>query len=73
MRLTRSIGNCYEIRHSGVGPEILGRYIPRALADGSLICKPDAVVVGHGLEYCQEAVDRVRAGASAQKFVVTLV
>ncbi|KAK5165819.1 uncharacterized protein LTR77_008742 [Saxophila tyrrhenica] len=62
----------YEIRDSEVGPAIFKKWLPAALANESLKCKPDPVVVGTGLEYCQEACDRVAAGASAQKFVVVV-
>ena len=71
--LSSYTGQCYNIRFSHVGPAVLEKFVPEALADGSLKCKPDPVVVGHGLEFCQEACDRVAAGASAQKFVVTFV
>lgn len=57
--------------HSDVGPAIFGKWITAALAQGTLMCKPDPVVVGHGLEYCQEGCDRVKS-ASGQKFVVSL-
>lgn len=47
-------------------------WITRALADGTLTGKPEATVVGTGLEYVQEAMDKWSAGASAQKFVVLI-
>jgi hypothetical protein len=56
---------------SDVGPAIFKDWIPAALASGTLKCKPDAVIVGKGLEYCQEACDKVKE-ASAQKFVVEI-
>ena len=47
-------------------------YVPAALASGSLQLKPDANVVGHGLDKIQDALDVLRKGVSAQKVVVTL-
>lgn len=47
-------------------------WITRALAEGTLKCKPDATVVGTGLKYVQEGMDMWSAGASAQKFVVLI-
>jgi len=37
-----------------------------------MLCKPEPVVVGQGLESLQEAVDRRGEGVSAQKVVVEL-
>ncbi|MCJ1307099.1 hypothetical protein MMC25_000745 [Agyrium rufum] len=58
------------IRQNEVGPAIWGKYIPAALADGSLKCKPEPFVVGQGLEKVQEAVDMMGKGVSAKKLVV---
>lgn len=60
------------LRHSPVGPAIWGGFLPAALADGRFRPVPEPVVVGHGLESMQEALDRQRRGMSAQKVVVTL-
>jgi len=51
---------------------IWGEWLPSALADGSMKCKPDPVVVGQGLESFQAACDRMKAGVSAAKLVVEL-
>ncbi|KAF2481178.1 quinone reductase [Neohortaea acidophila] len=59
------------LRHTAVGPAIW-KWTTDALADGSLKCKPDAYVVGKGLESVQEAVDLIKKGASARKYVVEL-
>ncbi|EPE08549.1 zinc-binding oxidoreductase [Ophiostoma piceae UAMH 11346] len=48
------------------------KYVPAALANGSLQAKPDANVVGHGLDKIQDAINVLRKGVSAQKVVVTL-
>lgn len=46
------------------------KYITPALKAGQLRCVPKPVVVGHGLECLQEALDKNRAGVSATKLVV---
>ena len=49
---------------------VWGKYVPEALANGSLLCKPDALVVGLGLEYVQPALDRHKQGVSGRKVVI---
>ena len=58
------------LKDTEVGPAILRDWVPAALANGTLKCKPDAHVAGKGLEACQDAVDLIKKGASAKKFVV---
>lgn len=60
------------IKNTAVGPAIWGRWISAALDSGTLKCKPDAHVVGQGLEKIQEACDLMKEGASAKKYVVEL-
>ncbi|KAF2456502.1 oxidoreductase-like protein [Lineolata rhizophorae] len=48
------------------------RWTSEALANGSLKCKPDPLVIGTGLDKIQEALDRSKAGVSAAKVVVKL-
>ncbi|KJC65774.1 zinc-binding alcohol dehydrogenase family protein [Agreia bicolorata] len=55
-----------------VGPMLWGRFLPEALAAGRYVTAPRAEVVGTGLESIQPALDALRRGASATKFVVTL-
>jgi hypothetical protein len=55
-----------------VGPAVWGRWIPAALADGSLKCAPPPLIFGKGLEAIQGACDRWREGVSCQKVVVEL-
>ncbi|MWV51252.1 zinc-binding dehydrogenase [Rathayibacter sp. VKM Ac-2803] len=55
-----------------VGPGVWNAYLPGALADGRHRAAPQARVVGHGLAAIPEALVRLRAGARAEKFVVTL-
>lgn len=58
--------------HDHVGDGIWRKYVPHALAKGLLQAKPDPLVVGSGLESIQGAMDRQKAGVSAQKIVVIL-
>lgn len=51
---------------------IFGDYLPKALEKGSYQVKPDAEVVGKGLESIQGAMDTLTKGVSAKKLVVTL-
>ncbi|KAJ4377536.1 hypothetical protein N0V83_000361 [Neocucurbitaria cava] len=47
-------------------------YVTSALQTGKLQCLPPPTIVGNGLEYIQEALDKLKAGVSATKLVVTL-
>ncbi|KAL1622690.1 hypothetical protein SLS56_008615 [Neofusicoccum ribis] len=58
--------------HDVVGDALWRKYVPEALARGLLQAKPDPVVIGSGLGKIQEGIDRLKAGVSAQKIVVTL-
>jgi NADPH:quinone reductase-like Zn-dependent oxidoreductase len=58
--------------HNGVGRAVYADYLGQALEKGVYQCKPDPMVVGHGLEKMQEAFDVQKAGVSAKKVVVTL-
>ncbi|OMP83238.1 Zinc-binding alcohol dehydrogenase domain-containing protein cipB [Diplodia seriata] len=60
------------LEHKEVGDAVWRKFVPEALASGQLKAKPDALVVGKGLERIQEAIDRQQAGVSAQKVVVSL-
>jgi NADPH:quinone reductase-like Zn-dependent oxidoreductase len=55
-----------------VGSAIYEHFLPEALASGQYICAPEPCVVGTGLEYIQEALDRIKKGVSAQKLVVLI-
>ena len=57
---------------TNVGPELFEKWIPGALESGLLKCMPQPFVVGHGLEYLQEACDLMAKGVSAKKLVVVL-
>jgi hypothetical protein len=48
-------------------------YVPGALADGSLQCSPEPLVIGKGLEKVQKGCDLNRAGVSAKKVIVELL
>ncbi|WP_136588051.1 zinc-binding alcohol dehydrogenase family protein [Microbacterium hydrothermale] len=58
------------LRDDEMGPRLWGEVVPRLLAEGSLRPAPDPLVVGDGLDALQGALDRQRAGVSAQKIVV---
>jgi formyltetrahydrofolate deformylase len=49
-----------------------GSFLPKSLADGSYRALPEALVVGHGLDKVQEAMERQKSGVRAQKVVVTI-
>lgn len=51
---------------------VWGEFIPKALDSGCFKAKPDAIVVGKGLEAIQEGMDRHKEGVSATKIVITL-
>jgi NADPH:quinone reductase-like Zn-dependent oxidoreductase len=55
-----------------VGPMIWRDFLPAALAEGRYAAAPAAEIVGSGLDQVQVALDRLHAGVSAQKLVVTL-
>ncbi|CAG7951286.1 unnamed protein product [Penicillium salamii] len=55
-----------------VGEWIWGKFVPEALANGKLQAKPDALVVGTGLGYIQNALDIQKKGVSAKKVVVSI-
>lgn len=56
-----------------VGPAVYNEFLPVALESGQFRALPEALVVGHGLEKVQEAMDTLKKGVSAKKIVVTLV
>lgn len=60
------------LRDDEVGRRLWAEVLPSGLADGTLRAVPAPLVVGSGLDAVQSALDRQRAGVSAQKVVVTL-
>ncbi|WJS90706.1 zinc-binding alcohol dehydrogenase family protein [Microbacterium testaceum] len=60
------------LRDDEMGPRLWGEVVPRMLAEGALRPMPAPLVVGDGLAAVQDALDRQRAGVSAQKVVVRL-
>ncbi|KAK5074504.1 hypothetical protein LTR70_010644 [Exophiala xenobiotica] len=63
------------IRGTLSNPEVLiavHSWMAEALAQNRLQPKPDPTVIGHGLEYVQIGLDRLKEGVSAAKIVVTL-
>ncbi|KAF2434883.1 oxidoreductase [Tothia fuscella] len=55
-----------------VANAVWGDYIPQALSDGSFQAKPDAIVVGTGLESIQQAFERHKQRVSGAKIVVKI-
>ena len=55
-----------------MGKEIYSNFLPDALKSGRIKPAPQADVVGHAVEHIQAAVDKLKAGVSGSKVVVTL-
>ncbi|KAJ9646835.1 hypothetical protein H2204_000527 [Knufia peltigerae] len=55
-----------------VAQKVWQEYVPVALERGTLKPAPDESVVGNGLYYVQEGLDRQKQGVSAKKVVITL-
>ena len=64
--------SCSDVRNDPCCAPMWEHWLTDALANGSMKCKPDPEVVGEGLEYIQEALDRMAKGVSAKKLVVKL-
>ena len=60
------------LRDNGVGKAVYADYLPQALATGTFVPSPEPLVQGKGLEHVQAGVDRLMAGVSAAKVVVTI-
>lgn len=60
------------LKDNEVGPAIYAGFLPVALASGAYRAAPDATVVGDGLVRIPEALERLRAGVSATKLVITV-
>ena len=55
-----------------VGNAIWGQFVSKALEKGSLLARPDPVVLKGGLDKIQEGIDKLKQGVSAAKIVVEL-
>jgi len=55
---------------SDVGHHIWRQFLPKALAKGAIVPKPDPLIVGNGLRSVQHGLDKQKAGVSAAKIVV---
>lgn len=60
------------IKDNEVGPAVWDKFLPKALAAGKFQAKPDAMVIGHGLEHVQEGMAANKKGVSGKKVVITL-
>jgi hypothetical protein len=54
-----------------ISKAVFSDFLPRALASRQFVPAPQATVVGSGLESIQGAVNKLKAGVSATKVVVT--
>lgn len=55
-----------------VGDRLFADFLPRALAERRYCAVPEPMIVGHGLEQIQGAIDLMRRGVSAKKLVISL-
>ncbi|TVY68983.1 Dehydrogenase azaJ [Lachnellula suecica] len=55
-----------------LGAWFFNEYLPNALANGSIVPAPRIEVAGKGIEAAQDVLDRLKAGVSGKKLVVTL-
>ncbi|KAH8649086.1 zinc-binding oxidoreductase CipB [Xylariales sp. PMI_506] len=62
----------FGLADTAVGKRLWAEWLPAALADGSMKCKPNPEVIGRGLEKLQEALDTIGKGVNAKKIVVEL-
>ena len=60
------------LQNNEVSHKVYEDFLPQALAEGKYIAAPEPHIVGHGLEFVQEAFDLQKKGVSAKKVVVTL-
>lgn len=60
------------LKYNKVGPAIWDEWLSVALANGSMTCKPEPIIVGKGLESVQAALDLQAQGVSAKKLVIDL-
>lgn len=61
-----------DVVQDALGDAIFREFLPAALSDGAYHTAPEPMVVGHGLEKIQDAIDMHKKGMSAKKPVVTL-
>ena len=70
--ITGSFTYASKIRESHVSKAVHEQFLPKALAAGTRKAAPEALIIGTGLEQLQEAMERLKAGVTAQKIVVRL-
>lgn len=61
-----------DLAFNEVGKAVWEDFLPKALAEGSYKCAPEALVYGSGIEAIEGAIKKWREGVSAQKIVVTM-
>lgn len=57
--------------YNDISKALFGEFLPQALAKGKYVAAPESQVVGHGLEFIQEALE-LQKTARARKMVVAL-
>ncbi|KAL7626111.1 hypothetical protein AAE478_002881 [Parahypoxylon ruwenzoriense] len=60
------------LKDNFVGESIYNKFLPAALKAGTYVPAPEPIIIGHGVEKIQDAVDALKNGISANKLVVTL-
>ncbi|TAQ84860.1 hypothetical protein B7494_g6814 [Chlorociboria aeruginascens] len=71
-KLPDGIEGKFYIASNWSGQPIFVDYLPKALASGAYKIAPEPLVIGHGLDSIQNALDTIVKGVSAKKLVVTL-
>ena len=61
-----------DLKDNEVSQLVYGDFLPKALAEGTFVPKPEPEVVGKGLESIQLGFDAQRKGVSAKKVVISL-
>ncbi len=59
------------IFENDVGPYIWRKFLPKALDKGTIVPKPDPLIVGEELRSVQAGLDKQKKGVSARKVVIS--
>jgi hypothetical protein len=55
-----------------IGDAVWRKYLPKALAAGKFLAKPDPEILVGGLERVQDGINILRKGVSAKKIVIEI-
>jgi len=61
-----------DLKDNEVSHAVYGEFLGKALSAGTFLARPEAEVLGKGLECVQAGLDRLKGGVSARKIVVVL-